>query len=231
MGTIHLIGGEKGGVGKSVVARLLAQYFIDHKLDFAAFDGDASHGALLRYYAASSQPVQVDAFESMDRIVESALDGERRVLVDLPAQCRRQLFEWIESADVLELSRDKSAPIRLWHVTDGGYDSVQLLGSLGERYGKDASYIVVRNHGRAGDFSQLDESPQLIEARALGAEVIDLPQLHSAAMYQLDRHSSSFWAAVNDEASTFRLSPMDRRRARKWLKESYEQLDQVAPLL
>jgi len=29
---IHLIGGEKGGVGKSMVSRLLAQYFIDHQI-------------------------------------------------------------------------------------------------------------------------------------------------------------------------------------------------------
>ncbi len=31
MNKIHLIGGEKGGVGKSVVARVLAQYLIDKK--------------------------------------------------------------------------------------------------------------------------------------------------------------------------------------------------------
>ena len=30
MANIHLIGGEKGGVGKSLVARVLAQYLIDH---------------------------------------------------------------------------------------------------------------------------------------------------------------------------------------------------------
>ena len=29
---VHLIGGEKGGVGKSMVSRLLAQYFIDNEL-------------------------------------------------------------------------------------------------------------------------------------------------------------------------------------------------------
>ena len=46
MTKIHLIGGEKGGVGKSVVARLLAQYFIDHQLSFLGFDSDRSHGAL-----------------------------------------------------------------------------------------------------------------------------------------------------------------------------------------
>ena len=51
MSTIHLIGGEKGGVGKSVVARLLAQYMIDHEIPFTGFDTDRSHGSLLRFYS------------------------------------------------------------------------------------------------------------------------------------------------------------------------------------
>ena len=37
MTNIHLIGGEKGGVGKTLVARLLAQYFIDHSMAFCRF--------------------------------------------------------------------------------------------------------------------------------------------------------------------------------------------------
>jgi cellulose biosynthesis protein BcsQ len=51
MGRVHWVGGEKGGVGKSMVARLLSQYWIDHRVPFAAFDTDRSHGALLRHYA------------------------------------------------------------------------------------------------------------------------------------------------------------------------------------
>ena len=50
MADIHFIGGEKGGVGKSMMARILAQYFIDHELPFIGFDADKSHGALLRFY-------------------------------------------------------------------------------------------------------------------------------------------------------------------------------------
>ena len=34
MSIVHLVGGEKGGVGKSVVARLLTQLFIDRSLPF-----------------------------------------------------------------------------------------------------------------------------------------------------------------------------------------------------
>lgn len=44
MGKVHFIGGEKGGVGKSMTARVLAQYYIDHDKAFIGFDCDASHG-------------------------------------------------------------------------------------------------------------------------------------------------------------------------------------------
>ena len=51
MAKIHFIGGEKGGVGKSVVARVVAQYFIDHGKPFVGFDTDRSHRALIRFYS------------------------------------------------------------------------------------------------------------------------------------------------------------------------------------
>ncbi len=81
MANIHLIGGEKGGVGKSLVARILAQYLIDHQLPFLGFDTDRSHGALMRFYAGFASPVVVDRYEALDAIVEAAVDQpERRIL-------------------------------------------------------------------------------------------------------------------------------------------------------
>ena len=58
MANIHFIGGEKGGVGKSVVARVLAQYFIDHNHPFLGFDTDRSHGALMRFYVMVGGVIQ-----------------------------------------------------------------------------------------------------------------------------------------------------------------------------
>ena len=73
MAHIHFIGGEKGGVGKSLVARLLAQYLIDHEQPFLGFDTDRSHGALMRFYAGYASPVVVDSYESLDAIIEAAV--------------------------------------------------------------------------------------------------------------------------------------------------------------
>jgi len=47
-------------------------------------------------------------------------------------------------------------------------------------------------------------------------------------MYRIDRYGSSFWAAANDADSPLRLTPMDRRRMQKWLKDCYGQLERIA---
>ena len=127
MSTIHFIGGEKGGVGKSVVARLCAQYLIDRALPFLAFDADGSHGALLRHYADYTRPVDLERSESVDEILTLATETERRVLVDLPSQSDRPLSKWIAEAGVLDLARESNVGVVFWHVMDDGKDSVLML--------------------------------------------------------------------------------------------------------
>src|SRR5882762_11653096 len=146
MTNIHLIGGEKGGVGKSVVARLLAQYFIDHSIPFLGFDSDRSHGALLRFYAGYASAVVVDRYESLDAIVEAAAEQpERRVLVDLAAQTNEPLTRWMDESQLLEVAPEIGLQIRYWHVMDSGKDSVDLLKRLLDRHGTRLNYTLVLN--------------------------------------------------------------------------------------
>lgn len=222
---IHLIGGEKGGVGKSVLSRLLAQYFIDREQPFAAVDADTSHPALCRYYSEYAEAVDLTNVESADKIVEHCLDGDRRVLVDLPAQSARLLKEWIEKAGVLEFARDNHISVTMWHVTDGGFDSLQELLALLNRYNDKVSYVVVRNEGRSRSFAQFDESEVRDRVLALSGRIISIPELHPATMYKIDRQGSSYWAAIHDGTSSVALPPMDRQRTRLWLKQCQAVLD------
>ena len=73
----------------SLLARLLAQYYIDRETPFRAFDGDLSHGALVRYYGEYAQPVDITRFESADQIAELAAESGNDVIVDLAAQAAR----------------------------------------------------------------------------------------------------------------------------------------------
>jgi len=220
MSTVHLVGGEKGGVGKSVVARLLSQLFIDGGLAFAALDADQSHGALRRSYADFTQPVDLSRLESADQILDRALGADRRVVVDLPAQSHRALRRWIDATDVLTYAREMDVRLVLWHVTDGGFDSVAQLERLLEDFGSSVEYVVVKNEGRSKDFSQLEASPAYQRLLTLGGRVVTLPELDPVIMYKLDRFSASFWAAVNASDGERALAPLERRRAKLWLERS-----------
>jgi hypothetical protein len=228
---IHLIGGEKGGVGKSVVARLLAQYFIDHAIPFLGFDSDRSHGALLRFYSGYASPVVMDRYESLDAIVESAAaQPERRVLVDLAAQTQDSLTKWMDESQLLEVAPELGLRIRYWHVMDSGKDSVDLLKLLLDRYEQRLSYVIVQNQLRGEQFDVLKSSGQLDRALALGAQVVVIKRLQEAAMTKIDAGSTSFWAATQPkDQGGAPLGILERQRVRTWLKSAYEAIQQVEP--
>ncbi|EXJ13988.1 P-loop NTPase family protein [Imhoffiella purpurea] len=223
MSKIHFIGGEKGGVGKSVLARLLAQYHIDREMPFAAFDTDRSHGALLRFYAEFSTQIALDEVESTDLLMESALETERNVLVDLAAQTASPLHRWIDQADIMGLASEEGIPVVFWHVIDDGADSIVLLENLFDRYGDGADYVVVRNHGRGRNFSAYDASDARTKADEMGAKHMDLPELNASSMRKIDHGGTSLWAAVNNKESGLGL--MDRQRVKVWIRRAYQQLD------
>jgi len=231
MSTVHLVGGEKGGVGKSVVSRILAQWFVDHEQPFVAADADTSHGALLRYYAQFAQAIDLESFPSADQIMDRALGADRRVLVDLPSQSARLLKRWMEAGDVVAFAKEMGVRLVFWHVSDGGFDSVNQLTRVSETFGDTVSFVVVKNFGRSPDFSQLDESAILSAMRERGARVVDLPALDDTTMYKIDRFGSSYWAAIHCTEGDLCLSPMERRRAERWLGQAYAALGTVADLL
>jgi hypothetical protein len=231
MTQIHLIGGEKGGVGKSVVARLLAQYFIDRQVPFLGFDSDRSHGALVRFYSGYASPVLIDRYESLDAIVEAATENpDRRILVDLAAQTQEPLAQWMDESQLLEVAPELGLQIRYWHVMDAGHDSVELLKRLLDRYENRLSYVVVLNHLRGDGFDILNTSGLLERAKSLNAAVVPIKRLRDAAMTRIDANSSSFWSALQPEdKGGLRLGILERQRVKSWLKSAYEALGQANP--
>jgi len=226
MSSIHFIGGEKGGVGKSLTSRLLAQYMIDQQIPFLGFDTDRSHGALLRFYEGFASPVVLDKREAFDVVVEAATENpERRILVDLAAQTHEPLVQWIDDAGVIELAQELGVTLTYWHVMDAGKDSVDLLGKLLDRFGASLQYVLVRNQVRGGDFAVLDQSGLQDKAIALGAKVITLKKLHEGVVNKIDADSSSFWKATQSEPGGLGL--MDRQRLKMWLRDAYREIESV----
>ena len=217
MGSLHLIGGEKGGVGKSVVARLVAQYLIDENIPFVGYDTDRSHATFARFYT------------SVDQIAEGLIaDPTKHAVVDLAAQSLRPLTQWITDSGLVEVLGESGLGLTYWHVMDDSKDSLATLGTLLKTFGSTVRYVIVLNHGRGSSFAPVLASAELAEAKSYGAAVLTLPKLHEVSMHKIDVSDASFWAAVNlsglGEAT---LGLLERHRVRVWLKAFGAELDQV----
>ena len=225
MNTLNFIGGEKGGVGKSLVSRILAQYLIDHERPFLGFDTDKSHGALMRFYAGYASPIVVDRYESLDAIVEAAAEQpDRSILVDLAAQTQDALTQWMDESGLLELSSEMGIALTYWHVMDSGRDSVDLLKKLLDRFGSRLNYVLVQNQIRGDNFDILEASGEKQRALSLHARIIHIKRLHEASMVKIDGHSSSFWSATQ-RADEHALGILERQRVKLWLKHAYGEID------
>ncbi len=229
MSTIHFVGGEKGGVGKSVVARLLAQYMIDHELPFIGFDTDKSHGSLLRFYSDYAAATIIDDYESLDAIIETAsAQPEQRILVDLAAQTHQPLARWLDESGVLELAEELSINICYWNVMDSGKDCVDLLDKLLSQFGTQLNYVLVQNQVRDEQFNILEHSGVKDRALAFDAKVMTLKRLHAPVMTKVDSNSYSFWAAKNkDTESSYPLGLLERQRMKIWLNHAYSEISNI----
>jgi hypothetical protein len=229
MATIHLVGGEKGGVGKSLVARILAQYFIDHGMPFLGFDADRSHAALLRFYSSYTSPVEVDDYQSLDRIVElAAAESDRRILVDLAAQTHQPLARWMEDSRLIDLVQQFNISLVYWHVMDNSFDSVELLRRFLDQFGDRMRLVMVLNQIRGERFDLLEASGLRASAEQAGAKVVVLQRLADSTMHKIDAESRSFWSAMNHAAGADgTLGMLERQRVWVWIKRAYEEIDRI----
>jgi len=224
--SINFIGGEKGGVGKSVVSRVLAQYHIDREKPFIGFDTDRSHSSFTRFYSSYAHPTIVDSYEGLDAIVNAVEEKpDQNVIVDLAAQTFAPIERWIADSSVFEALSEMNFAANFWHVMDDGQDSVNLLAHLLDTFGPVPKYFVVLNYGRGSDFSILMRSSVYQRALAAGATVIEFPRLHDATMRKIDQQNTSFWAAANNrDAGAGTLGMLERQRVKTWLRNAYEAL-------
>lgn len=226
MNRVHFIGGEKGGVGKSMTARVLAQYHIDNNMPFIGFDCDSSNSTFSRFYQDFASKVIIGEEESLDGML-AAIEAfpEKDLIIDLAAQAAGPLGKWIEETDVFGLLDEMGYQVCLWHVMDDGADSINLLEQLLTRYTQESvDFVIVQNHGRGSDFSRFQRSEVHQLASSRGALILELPKLQTKLTQKIDFNNTSFWAVANDKNI---MNIAERQRMKVWLRNTYEQFSQL----
>lgn len=225
MAGLHLFGGEKGGVGKSLVCRCAVQYHLDNNIDCVIFETDRSNPDVRRIYGDIAN-CQVGVFSEGEKYEDTAnaifnTATEKRVLVNLPAQVFIPIKTWFENNDILSIAPEAGVDITIWFVSDGGWDSISLLKKSLEYFKDGARHVVVKNLGKSSDdwesFDQDKALQKLIKQHK--AKVIEFPRfVGSVVRNTIDGQSLPFSKAM--EYGEFGV--IEKQRVRKFLRESYE---------
>ena len=69
--TVVVVGADKGGVGKTTVARTLLDYFTAHHVPARAFDTESPKGTLKRFHPDITDIVDVTSVSDQMRIFDT----------------------------------------------------------------------------------------------------------------------------------------------------------------
>ena len=206
---IILVGGIKGGVGKTLVCRACIEYLRGKGSSTIAIDSDREVQDISEFYESELITFSEDLRKVMepDKILEMAETNPDYIVVNLPGNTYQPLQEWLITTESIQSRKaPKNQPQFIqFFVTDGCWSSIQLfLKSLAE-HGDKLPHVLIRNSGRlmsAPDWSYLDavsEYRELTENHCVA--IADFPLIATPVLFELDRKHLTFQGAVEGSNS------------------------------
>ncbi|MBM2886516.1 hypothetical protein JFK97_19175 [Chromobacterium phragmitis] len=124
--TVHFVLQGKGGIGKSFVASLLAQFFITHGANVKCYDTDQENTTLAHYKSLNVRHIPVynesrvvDA-KKFDALIEEILTNEGTFVVDTGANTFSNLLAYMVENDVIGLLEENGRKVFVHTIVGGG---------------------------------------------------------------------------------------------------------------
>ncbi|MCA6575716.1 MAG: mobilization protein MobD-like protein [Pseudanabaena sp. M38BS1SP1A06MG] len=223
MAIINLIDGEKGGVGKSWVARTMIQYCIDNNILHVGIETDRSNPTLFNIY----KDCKVAFFSENEKLADNPdlifdYAFKKMVVVNLPAQVHRAVSQWIDTKGLLELGKENNISFVKWFVSDGESDSIELFINSLEHYQGYIPHVFIKNMGRCDEWEYFNNHEGIQKAiEEYGVSVIDFPKLGDAKRIEINAKRMMFSDAVN--YAEFGI--IGRNQIKTFLRNAYSAFD------
>jgi hypothetical protein len=225
MARIHLIDGEKGGVGKSLFARVMVQYCIDHKLEHTLIDADITNQDVKRFYDYAVDAEFSEALNKGDKAdIIFELARKKPVIVNLPANVFPLVNNWIKKGRLLDVGDKYGVDVCKWFVCDGGFESIDLFYQSIDLYKDKMLHVFVRNLGKTDDWSFLEADSKYVDLKKkykTTLQIIDFPLLYPGDRYFIDSHKFRFDSSEIEE----KMPIMSQQRLCTFLEESHLQIE------
>lgn len=226
MAKIHLIDGEKGGVGKSFFAKILVEYFLEEKIPYTLIDADQTNPDVQKLYPKGAHRTIFSDVEKKshhaDLIFESAL--KKPVIVNLPAQVSHLVKGWIERSNILEVGSENEVQICKWFICSGGFSSIELFKESVADYQDRIVHVFVKNMGLTDDWQFLEDDSDFKEMRqkySQSLKSIEFAKCNYKERYDLEKLQMTLSDAL--KSSKFAILP--KQRLQNFKKASFAAIE------
>jgi hypothetical protein len=236
--TIHLIDGEKGGVGKSLFSRVMLSYCKENNLskDIVFLEADLSNpdvGTI--YFGKTGDQKKYEEVEfsnderkreNADRVFELAM--EKSVIVNLPSNIYAAVTDWLDRNHVIELGKQHNVRVCKWFLCTGGHSSIEKFKESVEKFKTDIIHVFVRNKVIYDDWSSIDSDDDLQQKLKNNSVLqMDLPRLDFAERNLVDYKQMTFGKALEDGSG---FGVLSKQRIKNFLEGTYTGFDQLGLL-
>jgi hypothetical protein len=206
-----LIGADKGGVGKTTVARALLDYLAVRALSFRSFDTEPSAKGVLKRFRPEAEQVDIATVPGQMQVIDGL--GDVTTVVDLRAGMLTPTLRALAATKVIDDVRAGTLDLLCLHVVGPTVASgAEIAETLAALHG--ARHVIVECYA-----SPDARFPDLGTA----LPVISIPNLNETACEAVDRSGMSFETFSRDQAQSRTL----RGYVRTWLDAVWSEFDKI----
>ena len=228
---VVLIGADKGGVGKTTVARTLLDYFAHHRARARAFDTEVPRGTLRRFHPSVTDVVDINYVPDQMRIFDTVNSTDATVsLIDVRAGLLSPTLASLRDIGFLDAARSGQITFAVFHILGPSIASLDEIAETAN-FMNGAKYFLVKNFINNTSFFEWDTATYNSYFKKIkDATEIAIPKLNEMAYEQVEVASVPFLKFVankgqRDEAANY--SFVLRGYVRHWLGNVWNEFDRV----
>lgn len=226
MKRLVLILNGKGGVGKSFFAVNFVQFLKDKGIAHVSIDSDNENSTLKRFHP-DARFLDLDNHRELDGIF-TTLEKSQLVVMDCRAASTDLFIDYFAEIDLPAVLTALEAKLTLVMPVNHEADSVDQVQRLADQFGKEASYVVVRNAAHSDSFALFESSEVRAQLKdRLGGREIAMARLQDWLVEALNAESVTITAAAKHPS----FSLLDRQRLQTWQRKLYTEIESVSELL
>ena len=228
---VLLVGADKGGVGKTTVARTLLDYFADRQVRARAFDTEVPKGTLKRFYPDLVDVVDINYVPHQMRIFDTVNSTDASVsLIDVSAGLLSPTLNALRHIGFIDAAKKGHITFVVFHILGPSIASLDEIVETAAYLG-DGKYFMVKNFINNTHFFDWDEATYAGYFKGIPDAVqITIPKLPEMAAEQVDLASvsfSTFIANKKQSGDPASYSFVLRGYVRHWLDNVWAEYDRA----